>query len=57
MCVLQPQRSDFSPHIVGKVCNRIEQRTKIITVATVLQMKIVLRITTDRQREGSSGMV
>ena len=44
-------------YIVGKVCNRIKLRTKIVTIITVLQMKIVLQITTERKREGSSGMV
>ena len=45
------------PRIFGKVCNRIERRTEIVTVITVLQMKIVLWIKTKIQCEGSSRTV
>ena len=43
--------------IFGKVCNRIKQRNKIVTVVTVSRMEILLKIKTERKHEGSSGMV
>ena len=43
--------------IVGKVCDRIERKTKIATVVTVFWTTIVLRMTTEIQHEGSNSMV
>ena len=44
-------------HIVGLVCDIIKQQPWIVAVSLVLQTINVLRITTNRQREGSSGTV
>ena len=47
----------MSAHIVGGVCDIIKQQRLIVAVLPVLRTKNVLRITMNRQREGSIGTV